>query len=36
METRSNMDTQKQKNLFAKTSGCFVIVVRYNSFIDGK
>ncbi len=26
--------TQRQKNLFTMTSGGFVIVVRYNSFID--
>ena len=36
METGRKKQTQRQKNLFAMTSGGFVIVVRNNSFIDSK
>ena len=34
METRRKKQRQRQKNLFTKTSGGFVIAVRNNSFID--
>ena len=33
MQTQRKKQTQRQKNVFAMTSGGFVIVVRNNSFI---
>ena len=36
METYGKKQTQRQKILFTMTSGGFVIVVGYNSFIDSK
>ena len=36
MDTQRKKQTQRHKNVFTKTSGGFVIAVRYNSFIDSK
>ena len=35
-QEEKNRQTQRKKNLFAMTSGGFVIVVRNKSFIDSK
>ena len=36
MEIQRNEKTQRQKNVFAMTSGGFVIAVRNNSLNEGK
>ena len=36
METQRKKQTQRQKNVFTKTSRGFMIAVRNNSFIDSK
>ena len=36
METQRKKEIQRQKNVFTKTSGGFVIAVRNNSLSDSK